>query len=150
MSLILITRVSRKQIVVKADDGSVSYRPRGVAVDPESGYMFVTGVRSDGDIFIIYNMTGHYIRHVTSSDLGVSQAGLTYIAIYKDHVYVTDISNDCIHIQSYNGTYIQRLGRTGTCPGCFRYPSGVAVHSVTDHIIVADYTNHNVQIFIPL
>ena len=65
-----------KQIVVTADDPSVLYSPRGVAVDPEAGYMFVIGWRSDGDIMIIYNMAGHYIRHVTSSDLGVNQARL--------------------------------------------------------------------------
>ena len=130
---------------------SVSYQPRGVAVDPESGYMFVTGKRSDDySIMIIYNMTGHYIRHVTSSDLRVNQVNLRHIALYKDQVYITDKINDCIHIQSYNGSYIQRLGDPATCPGCFQDPCGVAVHSVTGHIIVADYTYNNVQIFIPL
>ena len=137
-----------KQIVVTADDGSVSYKPRGVAVDPESGYMFVTGNRSDDDIIVIYNMTGHYIRNVTSSDLGVNQARMKHIALYKDQVYITDDSNDCIHIQSYTGSYIQRLGGYGTCPGCFQDPFGVTIHSVTGHIIVADYSNHNAQMFI--
>ena len=146
-----VTRVDdMKQIAVTADDGSVSYKPRGVAVDPESGYMFVTGVRSGGGIMIIYNMTGHYIRKVTSSNLGVNQASLRHIALYKDQVYVPDNSNDCIHIQSYTGTYIQRLSSEGSCPGCFTTPWGVTVHSVTGHIIVADYDNHNVQIFTPL
>ena len=64
----------------------------------------------------IYNMTGHYIRNVTSSNLGVNQATLTHIALYKDQVYVADDSNDCIHIQSYTGSYIQRLGGYGICP----------------------------------
>ena len=43
-----------KQIVVTADDPSVSYGPRGVAVDPESGYMFVTGGRSDNNNNILH------------------------------------------------------------------------------------------------
>ena len=48
-----VTRVDEmKQIAVTADDASVSYCPRGVAVDPESGYMFVTGERSGDDIYI--------------------------------------------------------------------------------------------------
>ena len=146
-----VTRVDdMKQIVVTADDPSVAYNPRGVAVDPESGYMFVTGYRSDGGIMIIYNMTGHYIRHVTVSDLGVNQASLYHIALYKDQVYITDNINDCIHIQSYNGSYIQRLGSKGSCPGCFQTPLGVAVHSVSGHIIVTDKSNNNVQIFTPL
>ena len=151
IQILNVTRVDdMKQIVVTADDPSASYYPQGVAVDPESGYMFVTGSRSVGDIMIIYNMTGHYIRKVTSSDLGVNQARLYHIALYRDQVYITDDSNDCIHIQSYNGSYIQRLGRTGTCPGCFQFPWGVGVHSMTGHIIVTDVTNNNAQIFIPL
>ena len=122
-----------------------------MAVDPESGFTFVTGRRSGvGDIMVIYNMTGHYARKVTASDLGVNQASLEHIALYKDQVYITDDSNHCIHIQSYTGSYIQRLGSYGTCPGCFMYPFGVVVHSVTGHLIVTDYLNHNVQIFIPL
>ena len=58
-----VTRVDdMKEILVTADDVSVSYYPLGVAVDPESGYMFVTGYRSGDYIMVIYNMTGHYIH----------------------------------------------------------------------------------------
>ena len=139
-----------KQINVTADDPAVSLTPWGMAVDPESGYMFVTCPGSGVNIVIIYNMTGHYIRNVTSSDLGVNQAELMHIALYKDQVYVTDASNHCIYIQSYTGSHTQRLCRSGTCPGCFQYPYGVAVHSVTGHIIVTYYFDNNVQIFRPL
>ena len=146
-----VTRVDdMAQIVVSADDASVSYRPRGVAVDPKSGYMFVTSKRSYGDIIVIYNMTGHYVRNITASDMGVSQAGLRHIALYKGQVYVTDYSNECVHIQSYTGSEIQRLGLTGACLNCSQLPIGVAVHSVTGHLIVTDIENHNGQIFIPL
>ena len=139
-----------KQIVVSADDASVLYKPLGVAVDPGYGYMFVIGDRSDYDIMLIYNMTGHYIRKVTPSDLGVNMAGLRHIALYKDQVYFTDYINDCIHIQSYNGSFIQRLRHTDACPDCLRSPYGLAVHSVSGHIIVDDHYHRNVQIFIPL
>ena len=141
-------------IEVRAGNPSELYTPYGIAVDRASGYIFVTGWRYDDgshiDIMIIYNMTGHYVRHVTPSDLGVDKTDLIHIALYMDQVYVSDIHNDCIHILSYTGSYIQRLGHTGTCPGCFQYPVGVAVHSVTGHVIVTDYDNNNVQIFRPL
>ena len=142
-------------IEVTADDPSVLYLPGGIAVDGASGYIFVTGYRrsddgSEIDIMITYNMTGHYVRHVTASDLGVDKTSLEHIALYRDQVYVSDYHNDCIHILSYTGSYIQRLGHEGTCPGCFLVPYGVAVHSMTGHIIVADYSNANVQIFTPL
>ena len=142
-------------IEVTADNPSELYQPWGIAVDRASGDIFVTGWRRSGDgswisIIITYNMTGHYVRHVTPSDLGVDQTWLVHIALYRGQVYVSDYHNDCIHILSYTGSYIQRLGRTGTCPGCFQVPLGVAVHSETGHLIVADFWNNNVQIFRPL
>ena len=128
---------------VTEDDPSVSYGPRGVAVDPQSGDIFVTG-----DSIIIYNRTGHYIRKVTESDMGVAPAILRQITLYRDRVYVSYRNNDCIHIMSHTGSNVQTLGHTGTCPGCFQGPWGVAVHSETGHLIVTDGNNHNVQIFI--
>ena len=91
-------------IRVIANDLSVLYEPRGIAVDPESGNIFVTGKRSDHgswiSIIITYNMTGHYVRHLTPSDLGVDQTDLYHTVLYKDQIYVSDLNNDCIHILS--------------------------------------------------
>ena len=82
---------------IKVHNPYVLYKPHGVAVDPESGYIFVTGYRSGGDIMILYNMTGHYVRKVTASDLGLNQVRLRHIALYKDQVYVSDFSNTVIY-----------------------------------------------------
>ena len=62
-------------IEVRAGNPSELYYPHGIAIDRASGYIFVTGWRRSDDgsyiyIIIIYNMTGHYVRHVTPSDLG--------------------------------------------------------------------------------
>ena len=101
-------------IRVTADDPSVLYKPVGIAVDRASGYIFVTGFRgSNGgswvEIIITYNMTGHYVRHVTASDLGVDQTDLrqSHIALYRDQVYVSDIYNECIYIVIYWVLYIE-------------------------------------------
>ena len=136
-------------IEVTADNPSESYKPWGIDVDRASGYIFVTCWGCDESV-IIYNMTGHYVRHVTPSDLGIDKTEMRHIALYRGQVYVNDVDNDCIHILSYTASYIQRLGRNGTCPGCFHNPVGVAVHSVTGHVIVTDYSRNNVQIFRPL
>ena len=144
--------IEEKRVI--ADDPPVSYSPHGIAMDGASGDIFVTGERHDGGswihIIIIYNMTGHYIRTITTSDLGVDQTNLVSIALYSGQVYASDVHNGCIHIMSNTGSYIQRLGRTGTCPGCFQFPWGVAVHSVTGHLMVTDFNYHTVQIFRPL
>ena len=63
-------------IRVIANDLSVLYKPHGISVDPVSGDIFVTSRRSDDGswIYIITcNMTSHYVRHLTPSDLGVDR-----------------------------------------------------------------------------
>ena len=92
-------------IRVIANNLSVLYKPHGISVDPVSGDIFVTGRRSDDGsyiyIIITYNLTGHYVRHLTPSDLGVYQTDLHHIVLYRDQIYVSDLNNDCIHILSY-------------------------------------------------
>ena len=92
------------EIRVIGDDPSVSYLPVGIAIDGASGDIFVTGERHEGGswihIIIIYNMTGHYVRNLTASDLGVVKTNLYHIALYRDQVYVSDSDNYC-HIQGF-------------------------------------------------
>ena len=45
-------------------------------------------------------MTGHYVRHLTPSDLGVDRTDLYHTVLYRDQIYVSDLNNDCIHILS--------------------------------------------------
>ena len=80
-------------IRVIANDLSVLYEPRGISVDLVSGHIFVTGRRRSDDgsriyIIITYNMTGHYVRHLTPSDLGVDQTDLYHTVLYRDQIYV--------------------------------------------------------------
>ena len=135
-------------IDVTADDPSRSYTLRGLAVDPVSGDIF--GIANNGRYIITYDNAGHYVRHLSSEDLGVTRTEMTHIDIHRGQVHASDIDADCIHVLLYNGSYVQRLGVPGTCPGCFSHPRGVAIHSVSGHLIVADLDNNNLQIFIPL
>ena len=140
-----------QEIKVRTYDSSLSYEPNDIAVDPVSGEMFVTGNDNSGNFIFVYDFAGHYVRHFTPAGLSKDDIRLYQIALYKGQVYVTDQDLDCIHIMSYNGSYIQRIGLVGgTCPGCFRHIFGVAVHSVSGYIIATDNNNHNIKIFTPL
>ena len=133
-------------ISVIADDPSVSYLPYGIAVDPVSGDIFVSGL----SVIIMYNNTGHYIRHFSKSDLGVDKVTLYNMDLYKNQIYVSDGNNRCVHMLSYSGSYVQKLGGPGTCAGCFDEPYGIVVHSATGVLIVGDISRSNMQIFTPL
>ena len=145
-----VTNPSHIDVIhVKVDGLSFSFASFA-ALDPVSGDIYVVAGNYDSqdDLLIIYNRTGHYVCHYTATDLG-AHADLGQIALYRGQMYVRDHDCDCIHILSYNGSYVQRLGVDGTCDGCFRNVYGIAVHRVSGNLIATDRSNHNAQIFIP-
>ena len=62
------------------------------------------------------------------------------------HVYVADAAFDNIQIFDRPGNFLLHFGGTGTQPGEFWLPGGVAIDR-ENHIYVADAYNRRVQIF---
>ena len=127
----------------------------GVSVEPLMGDIYITrtsyeGTSSQVDRIIIYSYTGQYLRNFSHADLRVDEARLDQITVHMGQMYISDVYNHCIHILTYGGTYVQRLGEAGTCHSCFQDPSGVSVNSMTGQLIVADSSNNNIQVFSPV
>ncbi|MDH3313029.1 MAG: 6-bladed beta-propeller [Nitrosopumilus sp.] len=59
--------------------------------------------------------------------------------------YVSDLGNKWIQKFSSDGQYITHWGQSGTLPGEFHYPSGIAVSS--NFVYVADHDLHKIQKF---
>ena len=151
IQILNVTNPNRIDVIhVMVDGLSLSFASFA-DLDPVSGDIYVVAgnYNVQGDVLIIYNRTGHYVCHYTYTDLG-AHADLGQIALARGQMYVRDAHNDCVHILSYNGSYVQRLGVDGTCDGCFRNVYGIAVHRVSGNLIATDRSNHNAQIFIPL
>ena len=146
-----VTNPNRIDVIPVIVDGLSLSFASFADLDPVSGDIYVVAGNYDSqdDILIIYNRTGHYVCHYTATDLG-AHADLGQIALSRGQMYVRDHDNECIHILSYNGSYVQRVGVYGTCDGCFRNVYGIAVHRVSGNLIATDRSNHNAQIFIPL
>ncbi|PLX81373.1 MAG: hypothetical protein C0615_00030 [Desulfuromonas sp.] len=70
------------------------------------------------------------------------------IAINNENgwIYVSDSVTDQIIVYDQGGTYLFAIGGSGTDPGQFRMPHGVAFDS-KNHLYVADSLNSRIQIF---
>jgi hypothetical protein len=58
---------------------------------------------------------------------------------------VTDAQRDLVIVFAPDGTFSHTLGETGTGPGQFVHPAGLAVQS--GRLAVADSQNQRVQVF---
>ncbi|WP_282012429.1 6-bladed beta-propeller [Nitrospina watsonii] len=66
------------------------------------------------------------------------------LTIAQGKLYVADYWNDRIEIFNLDGTHQQTLGRSGSGPGEFEAPGGVAVAPNGD-LFVADFYNQRIQ-----
>jgi sugar lactone lactonase YvrE len=62
------------------------------------------------------------------------------------HLWLTDGQLDRVTLYDPDGVFLMSIGRTGSDPGEFAFPAGVAAHP-DGRIAVADSLNRRVQIF---
>jgi len=65
----------------------------------------------------------------------------------KGRVYLADTAGHRIMVFSMNGQFITQWGGSGTEPGKFQYPMGIAVDADRDRVYVADRLNSRIQVF---
>ena len=130
--------------------GSNSYGgPQGVAVDPSSGNVYVTGYENN------------WVQKYTSTGTDLTQWGtgpnadgkFEYpegVAVNQSSgdVYVADLSNNRIQRFSSTGTYLGKWGGTyGTGNGEFEWVDHVAVNSTSGDVYATDQGGDRVQRF---
>jgi DNA-binding beta-propeller fold protein YncE len=63
------------------------------------------------------------------------------------NLYVVETSNQRVQVLTSNGAFVTKWGASGTAPGQFTLPRGIAVNQTTGAVYVADTGNHRIQQF---
>ncbi len=121
-------------------------RPTGLALDPDSGLVYVTDTRANE--IKIYDDQGHLIdRFGNAGDETGQLNSPTYIAVSDGRVYVTDTLNARIQVFDTSGRWLQMIGERGRYIGNLTRPKGIAVsqdgllyvvESYYDYLLVFD------------
>lgn len=137
-----------------AQEGAFFERPHSVAVDPESGEIYIVDtwnyrIRAfDSDSAFI----GHWGQPLTSGfdapreptdgfwgprDIAVDDQG---------RVYVSDTGNKRIRVYDFDGTFLWDIGSGGSGEGQLNEPAGIALHP-DGRLFVADTWNRRIAVF---
>ncbi len=122
-------------------------RPTGLAVDPQSGRLYVVETRANR--VSVFDREG--ARLFTFGKRGTEPGAFNYpthIAIAAGRVYVNDTMNFRIESFDLDGRYIGAFGEPGDGSGYIAQAKGVGIDS-EGHAYVADALFDRVQIFDP-
>jgi len=119
--------------------------PCGVAVS-DDGRVWVCD--RNNHAIKIYNTEGKFITKVVLQGALFVPARICYSATNK-LFYVCDEGDDnCIRIFRSDTSLARSIGaESGSDPGQFEHPHGVAVTADGARMVVADYNNHRLQVF---
>lgn len=128
--------------------------PAAIAFEPTTGNLYA------GDVFNnrvnVFDAEGNYLRSIAEGEFGGLIEGRAFfgpssITFDKDGTgYVGDFSNDrIIEFNPESGEITGSIGTSGTEPGQFQGPAGVAISPASGNFVVTDQFNNRVQVLTP-
>ena len=127
--------------------------PAAIAFQPGTGNLYA------GDVFNnrvnVFDPNGNYINSIAEGQFGGLVPGRPFFgpsSIVFDSQgfgYVGDYSNDRFLKFDSEGDIVATIGTSGTEPGQFLGPSGLAISPVSGNLVVADQNNNRIQVLTP-
>lgn len=113
-------------------------RPLGIALNGDKLYVGNAG-RHDVEIYDLAKKS--YVGTLG----GYVEMPNAIAAVSDGEVYVVDSRRNVVKHYAADGTFLRRIGGTGTEPGQLMFPSPIAVDR--DRVIIGDQGNHRIQMF---
>ena len=112
----------------------------GVAVDYQTGYIYVSGMINNR--VQVFDSDGEYLYK-----FGDQMNSPRSIAISENRVFVSQFNSSCVSVHDLNGTLITQLGSVGSGESQLRRPIGIAINEINGDIYVCDSKNNRIQMF---
>jgi len=116
-------------------------RPTDLAVDPSSGWVYVSD--SGAHNIKVFKEDGTFVKVIGRSG---TEEGMfnspTHLSLDNEKLYVTDSLNSRIQIFSAEGEFLRTFGQRGVYLGDLPHPKGVAVDSDENVYVVESYHDH--------
>jgi sugar lactone lactonase YvrE len=93
-------------------------------------------------------LLGHFAVLPNPGGIALDKAGNVYLSHFPRAVGSKDVNPDRLTVYSPAGKLLHEWGKTGTGPGEFNYPGGLAI-AQDGRVYVTDQTNHRVQVLDP-
>ena len=141
----VVPRYDRMRCVVAVGKKGIApgelFNPSGVAIDENTGYIYVT---EGTDRVSVFSETGKFLNTFSHQDM----SALRGIALHRDNIYVTDaMINAVFHFKMEQ--QIRHVATFGSGKGYsdqqFNNPLGLTVSTDGD-VFVADICNHRIKI----
>ncbi len=155
----LIDLGERTHRIVTGWQGSSSAEQRGSLHSEEERFGAPVGVAWVGDRLFVTDAERHEVIELDDTgrfkgrfgrDALTRPVGIAYVP-QRDQLYVVDGGAHCIKVFDPSGSIVKTLGRRGTAPGAFNYPSHIAVWHCSvavanERLVVADSGNFRIQL----
>ena len=116
-------------------------RPTGIAVDPDTGRIFVADTPDDN--IKVFASDGHFITTLGKSGTAPGEFnGPTYLNFDHGRLYVTDTLNARVQVLAVDGSPVSSLGDRGLYVGNLVRPKGVTTDADGNVYIVESYFDH--------
>jgi DNA-binding beta-propeller fold protein YncE len=116
--------------------------PRGVAVDPATGNIYVSDMNA---ALLKFDSRGNYVATLAGKGTGAGQLSTASdVVLDSNYIYVADGGADEVKMFSLaDGSFITQFRGTGAAR--MRLPSAIAVDPATGHLYVAEEYNDRVS-----
>jgi DNA-binding beta-propeller fold protein YncE len=93
-------------------------------------------------------LLGHFAVLPNPGGIALDKDGNIYLGHFPRSVLNKDVYPDRVTVYSRDGKLLHEWGKTGTGPGEFEYPGGLAI-APDGRVYIADQTNHRMQVLDP-